>query len=225
MISPRFAFFDVDETLIRTKSMFDFYRFFCLSRDDVAALNAFEAEFNELFQSGLPREFLNKAYYRHLAGQTSLTLQKAGKQWWAEVSSRPGILIEETVALLRNLEADGFAPVFVSGSFEEILEPLAAQLGVAHILCAPMIMDSCGFYTGELEGMPTIGSGKRAAIRRFLEHHGSDAKACWAVGDDTSDLPMLEAVGNKAVVGADSLIARHARDHGWHLVESRPSAA
>lgn len=225
MTTPRFAFFDVDETLIRTKSMFDFYRFFCRSQGNLAALEAFEAEFADLFQSGLPREVLNRAYYRHLAGQTSLTLQEAGEQWWAEASSRPGILIEETIALLRDLEADGFVPVFVSGSFEEILEPLAAQLGVTHILCAPMIMGPGGFYTGELEGMPSIGPGKQSAIRRFLERHGSDAEACWAIGDDTSDLPMLDAVGRKAVVGADSPIAQHARDRGWHLVESRLSAA
>ncbi len=225
MTSPRFAFFDVDETLIRTKSMFDFYKFFCEMRGNLAALRAFEAEFAELFRSGLSRETLNRVYYRHLAGETPFSLQEAGAQWWARTSMRPGILIEETAALLRDLAAEGFVPVFVSGSFEEVLEPLAAELGVTHILCAPMVVGPGGFYTGELNDVPTIGMGKRSAILRFLKRHGSDAQACWAIGDDTSDLPMLEAVGRKAVVGADGLLARCARDHGWRLLENGLSAA
>lgn len=42
----RFAFFDVDDTLIRRKSMFDFFRFWALEwLNDAAVLKAFEHDF------------------------------------------------------------------------------------------------------------------------------------------------------------------------------------
>ncbi|WP_288960282.1 HAD-IB family hydrolase [uncultured Sulfitobacter sp.] len=219
-MSRIYAFFDVDETLIRTKSMFDFFRFWCQLCGNTQALTAFEAEFAELFSSGLPREDLNRAYYRHLAGLSPQELQSAGEKWWREVSARPGLIIEESLALMNRLQGEGVEAVFVSGSFDEILEPVAAQMGVHHILCAPMIIGPGGIYTGEIGPFPSIGQGKRIAIERFLEGKGAAAKDCWAIGDDLSDLPMLEAVGHRAVVGEASPLADLAKARGWPVLES-----
>jgi len=65
----RFAFFDVDDTLITVKSMFDFFRYWTLEwRRESAALEAFEREFSQLRAAGESRENLNRAYYRYFAG-------------------------------------------------------------------------------------------------------------------------------------------------------------
>jgi len=220
MKSVGYAFFDVDETLIRTKSMFDFYRFFCNLRGMDGELKAFERDFAEMWRSNRPREEMNRAYYRYLAGLTPDELARAGGRWWEETSRRPDILIGQSVALLTALRDEGIIPVLVSGSFEEILYPIGQQLGVRTFLCAPMEIGLGGFYTGEL-GLPqTIGIGKAEAIKAFLSMQGGHMENCWAVGDDLSDIPMLEAVGHSVAVGTETDLSRVARERGWAVLES-----
>jgi HAD superfamily hydrolase (TIGR01490 family) len=219
MANASYAFFDVDETLIRTKSMFDFYRFFCGLKGADRDLEAFEIDFAEMQRLNWSREELNRAYYRYLAGTSPDELSRAGALWWAEASARPGIIIAESLALLRTLRDDGITPVFVSGSFEEVLDPIGRQLGVQRFLCAPMKIGLGGYYTGELGSPQTIGAGKARAVDAFLNAHGACVSQCWAVGDDLSDLPMLETVGRSVAVGTGTSLSRIARERGWLVLE------
>jgi len=225
MANASYAFFDVDETLIRTKSMFDFYRFFCAFRGADRDFKAFEKDFAEMRRFKWSREELNRAYYRYLAGIAPDELSRAGVRWWAQASTRPGILIRESLALLKTLRDDGVTPVFVSGSFEEILDPIGRQLGVHMFLCAPMEIGQGGYYTGELGSPQTIGAGKAQAVDAFLKVHGACISQCWAVGDDLSDLPMLEAVGRSVAVGTGTPLARLARERGWVVLEGAATLA
>lgn len=225
MTGSHFAFFDVDDTLIHAKSMFSFFRFYCQVRGDHTELEVFENDFQLLLRKNLPRDDLNRAYYKYLAGAVPEELRSLGERWWRQATAQPGIMIEPVVSLMRQLEADGFEPVFVSGSFQEILTPIARQLSVEHILCAPMAIGDDGLYTGELDAAPTIGHGKAEAIGAFLAERRADAAECWAIGDDVSDIPMLRSVGRRGVVGLDGPLAELARTEGWMLVENVATAA
>ncbi len=98
--------------------------------------------------------------------------------------------------------AQGAELALVSGSFAAVLDPLAEECGAGHILCTrPVVVD--GVLTGEVDGAPVIGEGKRRAVRALLARHPHvDPADCHAYGDHVSDLPMLLEVGHPTVVGS-----------------------
>ena len=216
--STSFAFFDVDDTLIRTKSMFDFYRFFCTSRGLVEELQGFEACFSRMFSRNYSREELNREYYRYYAGTSPKEVSEAARAWWLQTSQQPGIFIKESCDLLRTLQGDGVTAVFVSGSFKELLTPIGEDLSVTEFLCAPMQTGSDGLFDGSLGQPQTIGFGKAQAVKAFLRDQGVDPSVCWAVGDDLSDVPMLEAVGHKVAVGYETPLTELAARRGWSVL-------
>lgn len=213
----RFAFFDVDDTLITVKSMFDFFRYWTLEwRKEPAALEAFEREFSRLRAAGESRENLNRAYYRYFAGIRSEDIERAGAAWASAWLARPErFFIAAPVHLLRELMADGVEPVFVSGSFDAVLRPIADHLSVTNILAAPLELRADGCYTGRIGTPQTIGAGKAVAIRNFLAKQKVRADACLAVGDDISDLPMLQSVGTAVVVGEHPQLTEIADARSW----------
>lgn len=216
----RFSFFDVDDTLIRQKSMFDFYRFWALEwLTNPTLLEVFNRDFAARRARGDSREVLNRAYYRHFAGVRAEDLAAAGECW-----ARPNLEVPESffitssVEELSQLKSEGVEPVFVSGSFGAVLDPIARHLGVRHILSAPLLFDPNGILTGEIGDPQTIGKGKAEAIRLFLEDQNGDSATCFAFGDDISDIDMLASVGNPVVVGTDTPLARDGRASAWKKI-------
>lgn len=216
----RFAFFDVDDTLIRRKSMFDFFRFWALEwLNDAAVLKAFEHDFAARRGRGESRETLNRAYYRHFARVRAQDLKAAGVCWAQPYLEAPEtFFIASAVNELLRLKTEGVTPVFVSGSFDALLDPIARHLEVRHVLCAPLLFAPGGILTGEIGHPQTIGKGKAEAIELFLDNRGVDPASCFAFGDDVSDIDMLASVGNPVVVGTDTPLAQDRRTFAWSKI-------
>jgi HAD superfamily hydrolase (TIGR01490 family) len=222
-MSKPYAFFDVDGTLLRVKSMFSFHDFwyrrwkgpvddaFIEEHKDVTAI------LRALADSDTPRELINRRYYEFFAGRPVDELVASAAAWARNIVSDPRQFIPEVTDELESLRARGVEPVFVSGSFLEILQPIAEHLGVQHVL-ATRLLRSGGKYTGRFEGPQTIGQGKAMAIDAFLTERECSAADCWAFGDDISDLPMLEAVGYAVAVVGDRALEAAARQRGWRCL-------
>ncbi|MDP4557196.1 HAD-IB family hydrolase [Halomonas meridiana] len=218
----RFAFFDVDETLIKIKSMFDFYHFWCykvLLRPDMH--DNFEAEFSHMLLEDYTREELNRSYYRYFTGVDPKMLNQAGAHWALERLEHPDdLFIAPVIEELQRLQGEGITPVFVSGSFHELLEPIANSLKAPHILATKLEIGEDGLYTGNIISPQTIGIGKALAIQNFLQKKDTSPKHCYAFGDDISDLHMLNAVGYPVVVGTESSLAKHAAIANWRIIST-----
>lgn len=226
MGAVRYAFFDVDETLIDLKSMFSFRRYYFHRRFGpvVGRFAEWSAQrrLQRLLESGCDRSEVNRAFFREFTDHTSSQLAAAARVWFAQVSRQDGFYIRPAVNALRAHQASGVEPVFISGSSVEILQPLADALGVRHVL-ANRLVSRHGRYTGELLSPQTIGIGKKVAVLDFLARNGADAAACYGYGDHISDLPLLEAVGHPSVVARDPALVRAANERGWPVL--RPSAS
>jgi HAD superfamily hydrolase (TIGR01490 family) len=220
MSQAAFAFFDVDDTLLAVKSMFDFYRHLCLEEfKDPVRLEAFEADFRALRAVGTPREQLNHRYYTYFKGLSEAALDGMAERWWRDLTQRrPDLFFAEAVALLRGHQRAGIVPVFVSGSCAALLRPLAKVLEVTEMLAAPLLLDGQGYYTGLLGTPQTIGVGKKLSIELFLRSREAQPSRCYAYGDDISDEPMLSAVGNPVAVGAGTPLAILAARRGWPVL-------
>ncbi|WP_047248904.1 HAD family hydrolase [Chromobacterium subtsugae] len=226
MDTARFAFFDVDETLIDMKSMFSFRRYYFLRRFGpvLGRLQEWRARrrLQDLLDCGCDRSEVNRAFFREFAGHAPEQLAAAAKAWFAEVSSRDGFYIRPALNALQRHIDHGVEPVFVSGSSVDILQPLAEALGVRHVLANRLEVRN-GRYSGELLSPQTIGAGKQAAVLAFLARCGSDAAVCYGYGDHISDLPLLETVGHPSVVARDPELVRAANQRGWPVL--KPSAS
>ena len=218
-----YAFFDVDGTLLRLKSMFSFHHFWYRQWQGVNG-NARSEEYEDvtailrsLNDSGTSRELINRRFYEFFSGRSVEQVNQCASAWARGILANPDNFVDEVISELNALCAKGVQPVFVSGSFVEVLAPVANHLNVSHILATRLLHDG-GKYTGRLQPPQTIGLGKALAINEFLAQHSASPEDCWAFGDDLSDVPMLQTVGHPVAVIGDSALAATAMEQGWRCL-------
>jgi len=209
-----FAFFDVDETLISVKSMFDFYDYF------LAAVGHTEAEQRELraratrlLGPGMPRAQANRLFYRRFGDHKVAEVADIGRAWFADRLARGDLFHVEVLAALRGHRAAGERVALVSGSFSACLDPIAGHCDAEVVLCTELVCDA-GRYTGEVVHS-MIGDAKAAAAAELIARERLAARDCAAYGDHVSDLDLLRLVGHPVVVGDDPRLLAAAAEHGW----------
>lgn len=224
MSPDRAIFFDIDDTLIATKSMFDFQRFYFehapeyRDKDPDRLMDGFRDALMRAVPDGR-RDELNRIFYESFAGRDATMLSEIAEDWFSKLCARRGdaLWVESALRLLEEHRAKGFLIVGVSGSCYEILRGIARHLGLDHLLAAKLEQRE-GHFTGRLIPPQTIGPGKRIAILEFAERVGLDLARSAACGDHRSDLAMLEAVGTAYVVAGDPLLEAAAHAHNWTIL-------
>lgn len=213
-----YVFFDVDDTLISVKSMMSFQNFWFEVFPDAGAEARYHADLRQHLHSDASWEFLNRLYYQHFRGRRVLDVKRCGEAWFRHMQAKhPAFFHPVPLAELRYHQYHGHEIVFVSGSFPALLRPIATHLRVRHILATTLEIKG-EVYTGEILAPQTIGQGKVEAMDLFLHAVGGRADSCYAYGDDISDLPMLEAVGNPVVVKGGRKLESHALQAGWKVI-------
>ena len=223
MSQVRYAFFDVDGTLVNIKTMMNFmrfYRMYCAKWSWFGVLQyyKFRAKLRIAEKFGIPRETLNTMYYEAFKGVSPKVINRIAQLWYRfERRYNTRLYKNEVVARLRHHQCEGVQTVFVSGSFSACLEGIAKDFGVETILATELEVDS-GRYTGKIL-QQTIGAGKSQVIHDFLAKvHCNHTRDCFAYGDHISDLPMLKCVGHPVVVSGDEALERYARQSDWQII-------
>jgi HAD superfamily hydrolase (TIGR01490 family) len=222
MKQTRYAFFDVDETLISIKSMFSFHEFwYCqwLSSDDRDRLIEYQdvtAILKALVQSKASRELINRRYYEFFAGRSVEEVSECAQAWFDHVQKEPNLFLHEPLKELLRLRKIGYEPVLVSGSFHEILSHIAKKLSINFVLSTQLAIDG-NKYTGKVIHQ-IIGRGKATAIENFLAEKAVSADQCQAFGDDISDLPMLEIMGKSTIIEGDPKLELIAKERAWRIL-------
>ncbi len=107
----------------------------------------------------------------------------------SEITLTPGAR-----TLVRTLKKLGHHIALVSGGFEPVIAPLAAELGIDHIR-ANNLEIAAGKLTGELTGAIIDRAGKASALRDFAAEHNVDLEQTIAIGDGANDLDMIAIAG------------------------------
>jgi HAD superfamily hydrolase (TIGR01490 family) len=213
------AFFDLDKTLMAGSSGMVFAR--------VANRKGF------VQRGQLARWGLDHLRYR-LRGssdeQTNAVLEVA-KRVFAEIPERDvermapevlaGILPRIYPQMLDEVhrhQDEGRATFIVSAAGNDLVQALAAVLGMEGGIGTRWAVGSDGKYTGEMDGPFVYGNGKVEAMSRFAERHEIDLAESWAYSDSVSDLPMLRAVGHAVVVNPDGPLLEIAHQEGWQVM-------
>ena len=111
--------------------------------------------------------------------------------------------------LVRTLKRLGDTVALVSGGFLEIVGPVAADLGIDHVL-ANRLEVADGRLTGRVDGEIVDRPGKAAALQRFAAEAGLPLSRTVAVGDGANDLDMLAAAGLGIAFNAKPLVREQA---------------
>jgi HAD superfamily hydrolase (TIGR01490 family) len=125
----------------------------------------------------------------------------------------------EAAALIDEHRSAGRDVVVVSTSGEEMVRPIAEQLGIHDVIATRMVVED-GRYTGEVDYY-AAGPTKAEAARELAKERNYDLGSSYAYSDSVSDVPLLETVGHPTVVNPDRGLRRVAHDRGWQVLEFR----
>jgi phosphoserine phosphatase len=104
------------------------------------------------------------------------------------------VLTPGAAELVAGCRARGWAFGLVSGGFAEIVEPLAASLGITRVL-ANRLEVSDGVLTGRTLGPVVDRTVKATTLRAWADAEGLPLADTVAVGDGANDLEMIAAAG------------------------------
>jgi phosphoserine phosphatase len=107
--------------------------------------------------------------------------------------------------LIRTLRRLGYRCGIVSGGFVQVIEPLAAELGIDYVAANTLEIRS-GALTGRLAGPVIDRAGKADALRRFAGQAGVPVSQAVAVGDGANDLDMIGAAGLGVAFNAKQVV-------------------
>ena len=214
------AFFDVDDTLLKS-TIVHYYIWmrsalapFLLKRLWLVGFLPKIVYYLILDRISRPR--FNKVFYRNYRGMNVAETKELSTDMF-EVYLRPKIF-SAAITQIQEHKAQGTAVVFVTGSLDFIVQPIADYFDVDSVL-APQLHEQNGRFTGELTTVPLIGEEKAKAVQAFAEQNGISLEESYAYGDSQSDLPMLECVGNPVVVNPGKTLREKALTSGWEMHE------
>ncbi|HEY3872741.1 MAG TPA: HAD-IB family hydrolase, partial [Actinocrinis sp.] len=120
-------------------------------------------------------------------------------------------------SLVKAHQRRGHIVAIVTAAARWQVAPMAARLGVEHVLCGePQIEE--GRLTGALPEPILRGGAKAAAVLDFARAHGIDPAASHAYADSIDDLPFLESVGAPCALCPSTALAAAARARGWDVL-------
>ncbi|MGD9209703.1 MAG: HAD family hydrolase [Desulfobacteraceae bacterium] len=214
------AFFDVDETIIRIKSMIDFQKYYFFNHPELGEneYNKYFAQMTEWMEK-YDRNIINRKFYETFKGRNKAVVESMAVEWYRQLKlKKPNLFIEGIMRAIRFHKENGDHIVLLSGSSLEILSPLAKDLDIHHVLATNLEISS-GVFTGRIVPPQIIGKGKAIVLQSFLDDMGYDYADCYAYGDHISDLYMLELAGTPHVVSGDTSLEKIARRRKWKIIE------
>ncbi len=214
------AFFDLDKTVIAKSSTLafgkPFYKAGFLGRRTLMRMGLGQIMY-VLF--GADEDTLERARDQMLqltAGWHRAEIEQLVEETLDEVADP--LVYAEALFLIDEHKRNGRRVFLVSASPEQIVRPIGRHLGVTEIIATRIKTDSAGFFLPEVERY-AMGTGKSDAILELAQREGIDLDGSYAYSDSTTDLPMMEVVGNPVVVNPEKELRKIAEEREWPILE------
>lgn len=216
-----YAFFDLDNTLIKPVSLVSYFTF--LTKNGVFGpqqLVQFE-RIKMLKTAGIDRLQLNREYYAIYQGLSFSSLMEMGEKWFN--ANKTNDFFNSTVCNRVAMHREkGHLTCLVSGSFLPCIRPIQRELDIDHRICTELMLAE-GSLTGRVSRY-AIGMHKKERIDEFIEAMNVSSDDCYAYADDISDLAMLTTVGHPNVVThPGSALHTLASNNNWHIISPADS--
>jgi HAD superfamily hydrolase (TIGR01490 family) len=160
---------------------------------------------------------LTAALWR-LRGVTEDSIREETQRWWRE-EVRPFIAPGARAVLSKHRQC-GDQLVLLTSSSRYASEMAREEFGLDHVLFQGYEVRD-GRFTGLPERPLCYGRGKVAIAEAWAHEAGIDLSRSSFYSDSSTDIPMLERVGNPYAVFPDARLRRHALKRGWPLLDWR----
>ncbi len=105
----------------------------------------------------------------------------------------------------------------VTGATRYAAEPLAADLGIDHVVCTTLELDDAGCFTGRPNKPLCFGIGKLELAAQHTVTLGAPLDDAIFYSDSITDLPLLERVAEPVAVNPDARLKRIAKQRRWRI--------
>lgn len=157
---------------------------------------------------------------RYLRGESLAELEQLGELLFARhIEPR---LYHDMRALVRAHQLAGHTLVLSSSAMTMHAAPVAAALGIPHVICNRFVVDDRGALTGAIVRPIVWGRRKAAAARQFSAANDVDLQRSYFYADGDEDLPLMREVGNPRPVNPRARLAAEAADRGWPVLRLKP---
>lgn len=215
----RLAVFDLDHTLLAADSDYLWGQFLC--DQGLVERAQYEARNREFYADYAAGRLDVEAFYQFsLAPLTQKTLSEwepLRQQFIREeIAPRVARLAPELIARHR---AEGDTLVITTATQRFITEPIAALLGIEHLLASePERLD--GRFTGRLL-RANFQTGKVTRLKEWIVEQGLSPDGITAYSDSRNDIPLLELADRAVAVDPDPVLRDEAGRRGWPVISLR----
>jgi HAD superfamily hydrolase (TIGR01490 family) len=214
----KLAFYDMDGTLV-SSNVIDQYAWFARESGERWRLPRLWLSYPAFATEFISRRLFNVVFFRQYRG-----MERA----WLEARSTDlldAVLEPATFQGVRGLiakdRAEGYGTVLLTGSLDFAVTPFARRLGIDQVAAGRLQFDDRGRATGRLLAPVMAGEEKASALRRILAEYNVSSADARGYSDSTSDLPMLEAVGQPVAVNPSRSLRKKAIHRGWPILDLR----
>ena len=152
---------------------------------------------------------------RSFQGRAETWLQESCVEWFPKYVL-PEVQQAGRDAVKKHRDAGDFVAI-VTGATRYVAEPVAAELGIEHVICSELELDVEGCFTGRVVEPLCYGSGKIARAAKVAEREGFLLEEASFYSDSITDLPLLEAVKLPIVINPDRRLRKIATQRGWPI--------
>jgi HAD superfamily hydrolase (TIGR01490 family) len=127
----------------------------------------------------------------------------------------------EALDLIARHRAAGDELVIVTATNEFVTAPIARAFGVDELIAVRLERDADGWFTGEIDGVPSSREGKVRRVAEWLARRGLDWSQAEITfySDSVNDLPLLERADHPVATNPDETLRAIARERGWRILD------
>jgi HAD superfamily hydrolase (TIGR01490 family) len=127
----------------------------------------------------------------------------------------------QALALLRQHQSAGDTVLIITATNEFVTRPIARALGVDELIAVQLARDEQGWFTGEIDGVPSMREGKVRRMEQWLAARQLDWTQVESTfySDSTNDVPLLERVNHPVATNPDDRLRALAQSRGWRILD------
>ena len=216
----KLALFDLDNTLLSGDTDFEWLEFLvgqgAVTQEDRARNLAMD----ERYRSGDAEPVQYVRFYLRFYPPHDMATLLAWRARFIRERIEPRLLPAARELLARHR---GDLRVIITATNRFLTEPIAALLGVEHLIATEPKMEN-GRFTGDVDGVPCMREGKIERLGQWLQARGASLgsyEQSWFYSDSVNDVPLLERVTNPVAVDPDERLRDIARERGWPAITLR----
>lgn len=220
---PRLTLFDLDHTLLPLDSDYEWGQFttrigWCDAHDFARRNAAFYAQ----YQAGTLDVHDYVRFATEALRQRSPHEAHAARARFMREVIAPA-LRPQAQALVQRHRAAGDTLLIVTATNEFVTTPIAQAFGLepAALLALQLARQADGWYSGAIEGVPTLRAGKVLRVEQWLAARqlGWGDVASRFYSDSMNDLALLERVDQPVATNPEPRLRALAAERGWRILD------